>query len=199
MGRGTLAVRAEPPGKRPICFGKFGATRVRSSWYIFFMGGKLSGSACAVLVACALPAGCGGGNDRDGDSATTAAPARDALERPLYPRCGTAGFAKPRVRRLSDPEAIGPVWSLQYSRPASAGRPPQTVLIVQTSPSARASARTEPDARKAVIAGRQVMLRMPSRRFPGASAVWRTSRASYSVIATRGEPSVIRRFIACLP
>lgn len=147
---------------------------------------------CATLLV-----GCGDDGDRDArrksERRSTAA---QTLDRPVYPRCGTEGFGKPRVKRLRFSESNRAAWSLRYARPGTARRRPQQILLVEFSPSSPAAEKA-PGAREVVISGRRVTMTRPNPRV--STAQWKARRAVYSAIATGNAESVLRRFIACLP
>lgn len=159
-------------------------------------GGKLAGTASVALVAASL-AGCGG--DDNASKGTTEMSNR-ALKGPIHPRCGTAGFAKPRIRRLESSPKQGPTWSLNYTRSTSARRgQTNTVVLVEVNPSVPRAKDRNPKVRNITVAGRRVAFREPDSSVSVYSAQWRTRRAHYSLIATGRESRTIKRFIACLP
>lgn len=160
-------------------------------------GRMLLGAVAAVSVG-AWGLGC----ERDDASKTTAA-AGGGLARPLYPRCGTTGFARPVVTRLdSGGERGGSTWSLQFNRAQPAARPradqTTTVVVVESGPANFAPERG-PGVRTHVIAGRRLSVRPPLQPGGSFTARLKTSRASYAVLANGKGMDAIRRFVPCLP
>ncbi len=158
-------------------------------------------SSAILLAAFALVAGCADDKD-DGEGArktSTSPKAAAGLPGPIHPRCGTEGFAKPRVRRIPGEPPAGSLWSLSYTRtrPARAGEA-NTILLTQASPKSPRPSTNRPTTSRN-IAGHRVTYSRPTKRHPFASANWKTRRATYAVITTGAGTTTVDELIRCLP
>jgi hypothetical protein len=156
--------------------------------------------SCFAVVGVCLLAACG--NDEGGDDKGASA-TDDKLDRPVYPRCGTDGFAKPTVQELESPGVDGHVWSVRYTRRGSANQAPQpgqtTSLLVVESPPATALPKNPGLLKEQVIADRRVLFASPTPKSRVFAAQWKTKRAFYSLLANGKQETTVKRFIACLP
>jgi hypothetical protein len=168
------------------------------------MGGRRISCAALALGAWLL-VGCGDdGDDKTGKAnAKAGKSAPGQLERPVHARCGTEGFARPKVAQVPSDGVGGPVWSLQYVRRGTAGQPPvegQTtlVLVVESSPAIKLP---KPTAvlKEQVIGGRRIYFAPPAGKVTVFTAQWKTTRAVYSLVANGKQTTTVKRFIACMP
>jgi hypothetical protein len=142
---------------------------------------------------CALFSACGGSDDHK------VARGFD-LARPVYARCGTAGFE----RHLSP--ATGPnngrAWQVGY-RPTRGllkrARPGDTTLVVVIEQSPALVRGRVQGGQETVLAGRSISLRPPVGQSQVYVAQWKTSRARYIVLANGGSTKKLEQFVRCLP
>lgn len=154
-----------------------------------------------MLAGCVLVAGCGG-DDGDGKG-SDGKRSRLNLDRPIHARCGTEGFAKPRITPVGTGDEGGNAWSLHYSLSPAGKRKAKTgdtttMLIVEFSPDAP-KPKQSGGLQKIVVAGRQVELRPAGGRARVSLAQWKTKRATYTGVADGRKPTTLKRFIACMP
>lgn len=162
------------------------------------MGAQARYGSVTLSCLCLLVSACGGDSDRREPGA-----AQSGVERPLYPTCGTEGFARPRPKDVTTPDTRGRAWSLSYRRSpgGAAGGDASTtfVLVLETSPTGPRPEPKDPKVRRVTIAGRRVLFRAADERSENFSAQWGTSRAYYTVLANGRTSATIKRFIRCLP
>lgn len=153
--------------------------------------------ATVVTVAAVVWAGCGGD---DGGAKP------DGLAKPLYPRCGVAGYAKATGTVTRGPAGRGRAWRLSYVPPATPrGAPvPETaatsILVIEEVPDLPLELA---ESRAVNLGGREVRLARPPRTIDVVAVQVKTRSARYTVLA-RGSPRLparrmMERLVPCLP
>jgi hypothetical protein len=166
------------------------------------MRGTTQGGTLALALAVVATAGCSGSSHPTARSTTTSPTPSASLVRPLYPKCGTKGFGKPRVKATTGLGTTGRAWQLLYvasariSMPLPPGATTHMVVVEQSPALVRGRVK---GGREVNIAGRSVSLLYPSGRFQNFLAQWKTARARYLVFANGSTPATLSRLIGCLP
>jgi hypothetical protein len=149
--------------------------------------------------------GCGNGPHRKPTSITpsstqTRAAAAKPLAAPIYARCGTETFARPKAVAASRKRPpVG--WQVVYQYPPNAPRRPRsgqttTITLFEREPAGPAPKLG--DAKEVTVAGRRVLLHDRTKKTLYV-AVWQTGKARYTALADGATPAALKRIIGCLP
>ena len=162
------------------------------------------GTALGVLAAGLALSACGSAKRAAPTTApraisTTSAGSEPALARPVYPRCRFSSFRTLPPRQVSGPGG-GLGWQLSYlPLPLSRARPGVTndVLIVEQSPELPAIGVVH--GHTISVGGQRVSIRAPTGKINVFEAQWNTQAARYVALANGNSPTVLEKFIGCLP
>ena len=166
-------------------------------------------TALAALLALAALAGCGGSHSATHTIKTTpvtqpasvtqtTAPT-PALASAVYPTCTFHQFRKPLKSPVVGPGG-GRGWQLSYlPRPLARVLPgtADTVLIVEQSPSLPMVGVVH--GRTISVSGHKVSIRAPATATSVFEAQWNTAHARYVALSNGNRPTLLEKFISCMP
>jgi hypothetical protein len=166
----------------------------------------------AIVVAAALPAGCGGDGGSRAASAptsvatatttetattTTETTATRGLAHPIYPTCGVERFNPPTVN--SSVKKGTRIWQIAYALPPNAptiaGQSTQLTLLEYPATTGHKHVAGGHDVR---LGGKVISVKPKTTKSPVTLASWSTRRARYFVVDLAGVSDTLRQFVRCL-
>jgi hypothetical protein len=155
--------------------------------------GRTRGISLAALLATAVVAGCGGGNDSGSSTGAD-------LANPVGLNCDPAGFQhKPPARHFAQNDPSG--WSITYRANFAdvAAHPGVTTNMVLIEESPQLPANGVRGGHPVTVKGQQVSLKTNPVPPQSHVAQWKTAKARYIAISNGARPTKLEELIACLP